>query len=39
MSFGLSIYKKDDNIETIINRADKALYKSKKNSKNTFYIG
>ncbi len=39
MSFGLSIYKKDDNIETIINRADKALYKSKKNGKNTFYIG
>ncbi|NCD05209.1 MAG: diguanylate cyclase [Spirochaetia bacterium] len=39
MSFGLSIYKKDDSSETIINRADKALYKSKKNGKNTFYIG
>lgn len=39
MSFGISSYKEHDDILTIINRADKALYKSKNNGKNTFYIG
>ncbi len=38
MSFGLSIYNENDDIITIINRADKALYESKNKGKNTFSL-
>jgi len=33
-SFGISIYKKDENIESMIKRADDALYKAKENGRN-----
>lgn len=33
-SFGISQYKKGDNIDDILNRADNALYKSKNNGRN-----
>jgi len=33
-SFGITIYKNQDDIETIIHRADEALYKAKENGRN-----
>jgi diguanylate cyclase len=33
-SIGVTVYKKEDTAETIIDRADKALYKAKKSGKN-----
>ncbi|RXK11956.1 hypothetical protein CP965_12320 [Halarcobacter mediterraneus] len=33
-SFGITIYKEEDNLEKLINRADEALYKAKENGRN-----
>lgn len=33
-SFGISVYKDNDNAEKLINRADEALYKAKENGRN-----
>ncbi len=38
-SFGISAYKKDDTIDTLIQRADQAMYHAKKSGRNkTYYI-
>ena len=38
MSFGITLYEANDDLVSIISRADKALYKSKNAGKNTYYI-
>lgn len=38
-SFGITIYKNGDNDESIVKRADKALYVAKENGRNRFEIG
>jgi len=37
-SFGITQFKDDDDMDTVINRADKAMYLSKDNSKNRVTI-
>ncbi|MFV3037800.1 diguanylate cyclase domain-containing protein, partial [Klebsiella pneumoniae] len=34
MTLGVSQYRENDNIESIVERADKSMYKGKKNGKN-----
>lgn len=34
-SFGISSYKKDDNVDSLLQRADQALYNAKENGRNT----
>lgn len=37
-SFGLSIYQDKENMDTFVNRADKAMYQAKKSGKNQVYF-